>query len=93
MIKPYLSSIINDYKTQGEWKIYLIMTNNFFIKRDQRTCWLAQIQRNWLNFLAFSKTAKWEEFFDLLKVGKITSNFLTCSKSAKGPEILRFSRI
>ena len=22
MIKPYLSDIINDHKTQGEWKIY-----------------------------------------------------------------------
>ena len=31
-MKPYLCSIINDYKTQGESKIYLIMTSNFFIK-------------------------------------------------------------
>ena len=22
MIRPYLSDIINDHKTQGEWKIY-----------------------------------------------------------------------
>ena len=33
MIKAYLSSIMNDYKTQGECKIYLIITNNFLIKR------------------------------------------------------------
>ena len=29
-IKPYLSEIINDHKTQGEWKIQLIMSINFF---------------------------------------------------------------
>ena len=28
MINPYLSGIINDYKTQGEWKTYLTMTTN-----------------------------------------------------------------
>ena len=30
-IKPYLSDIINDHKTQGEWKIHLTMAINFFI--------------------------------------------------------------
>ena len=29
-IKPYFSDIINDQKTQGEWKIHLTMTINFF---------------------------------------------------------------
>ena len=29
MIKPYLRDIINDHKTQGEWKIQLTMTINF----------------------------------------------------------------
>ena len=28
MIRSYLSGIINDYKTQGEWKIYLTMAIN-----------------------------------------------------------------
>ena len=31
MIRPYLVDIINDYKTQGEWKIYSIMIINFFL--------------------------------------------------------------
>ena len=29
IIKPYLSNIINDYKTQSEWKIQLVMGINF----------------------------------------------------------------
>ena len=30
IIRSYLSDIINDYKTQGEWKIHLTMTMIFF---------------------------------------------------------------
>ena len=33
-IKPYLSDIINDHKTQGEWKIHLTMEINFFSFKD-----------------------------------------------------------
>ena len=29
MIRPYLSGIINDCKTQGEWKIHFAMAINF----------------------------------------------------------------
>ena len=29
MIKPYLNDIINDRKSQGEWKIRLAMSINF----------------------------------------------------------------
>ena len=28
-IKPYLNDLIDDFKTQGEWKIQLTMTINF----------------------------------------------------------------
>ena len=31
MIRPYLSDIINDHKTQGEWKIQLTMAINLFL--------------------------------------------------------------
>ena len=37
MMKPYLSGIINDYKTQGEWKIHLTITINFFSKDSEET--------------------------------------------------------
>ena len=30
VIRPYLSHIINDHKTQGKWKIKLKMSINFF---------------------------------------------------------------
>ena len=33
-IKLYLSDIINDHKTQGEWKIHLTMAINFFSSKD-----------------------------------------------------------
>ena len=33
-IKPYLNDIINDLKTQGEWKIHLTMVINLFSSKD-----------------------------------------------------------
>ena len=33
-IRPYLSDIINDHKTQGEWKVQSTMTINFFSSKD-----------------------------------------------------------
>ena len=30
-IRPYLSNIINDHKTQGEWKIQFTIAINFFL--------------------------------------------------------------
>ena len=39
MIRPYLSDVINYYKTQGEWKIHLTMTISFFSsKNSEETC-------------------------------------------------------
>ena len=34
MIRPYLSDMIVDYKTQGEWKIQLTMSINFISSKD-----------------------------------------------------------
>ena len=34
MIKPYLSDMINDYITQGEWKIQLTIAINFISSKD-----------------------------------------------------------
>ena len=34
MIRPYLIDIINDHKTQGEWKIHLTMAIFFFYSKD-----------------------------------------------------------
>ena len=38
-IKPYLSDIINDDKTQGKWEIHLTMAINFIFSKDsEETC-------------------------------------------------------
>ena len=34
MIRQYLCDIINDHKTQGEWKIQLTMAINFISSKD-----------------------------------------------------------
>ena len=34
MTRPYLSGIINYYKTQKEWKIHLTIAINFFSSKD-----------------------------------------------------------
>ena len=34
MIRPFLSNIINDHKTQGVWEIQLIMSFNFISSKD-----------------------------------------------------------
>ena len=34
MIRPYLSGIINDYKTREEWKIHLTMSIEFICSKD-----------------------------------------------------------
>ena len=34
MTRPYLSDMINNHKTQGEWKIQLTMSINFISSKD-----------------------------------------------------------
>ena len=34
MIRPSLSDVINNHKTQGEWKIHLIIAINFVSSKD-----------------------------------------------------------
>ena len=39
IIRPYLSDMINDHKTQSEWKIQLTMQTNFVSSKDsEETC-------------------------------------------------------
>ena len=40
MIGPYLSDIINDHKTQGEWRIH---SGNTIIKRKTQSAWKIQL--------------------------------------------------
>ena len=34
MIRPFLNDMVNGHKTQGEWKIQLIIVNNFIHSKD-----------------------------------------------------------
>ena len=40
MIRPYLSDIINDHKTQGEWRIH---SDNTIIKHKTQSEWKIQL--------------------------------------------------
>ena len=40
MIRPYLSEIINDHKTQGEWRIH---SDNTIIKHKTQSEWKIQL--------------------------------------------------
>ena len=51
MIKPYLSDIINDHKTQGEWTIY---SDNTIIKHKTQSEWKIQLTMA-INFISFKK--------------------------------------
>ena len=50
MIRPYLSDIINDHKTQGEWRIH---SGNTIIKHKTQSEWKIQLAMA-INFI-FSK--------------------------------------
>ena len=64
-IKPYLSDIINNHKTQGEWKIHLTMAINFFSSKDsKKTCTMYSPSDN-IEVIIGTETDKViEDFFD-----------------------------
>ena len=51
MIRPYLSDIINDHKTQGEWRIH---SGNTIIKCKTQSEWKIQLTMA-INFISFKK--------------------------------------
>ena len=48
MIRPYLNDIINDHKTQGEWKIH---SGNTIIKHKTQSEWKIQLTMP-INFIS-----------------------------------------
>ena len=47
MIRPCLSDMINDHKSEGEWKIKLTMSINFMSSKDsEETCTMHTMSRN-----------------------------------------------
>ena len=54
MIRPYLSDIINDYKTQGEWEIH---SGNTIIKHKTQGQWKIQLIMA-INFISSEKVSE-----------------------------------
>ena len=57
MIRPYLRDIINDYKTQGEWKIQLIMIINFISYKDSDEICLMHTTSDNMEIMIGNKTS------------------------------------
>ena len=65
MIRPYLSGIINDYKTQGKWKIHLTMTIELFSSKDSEETCTVYSSSDRIEVMMGSETDEiTEEFFD-----------------------------
>ena len=67
MIRPYLVDIINDYKTQGEWKIHLTMIINVFSLKDYKeTCTMCTKSDNIEIMMSSETDETTEELFESL---------------------------
>ena len=64
MIKPYLSDMINDYITQGEWKIQLSIANSFISSKDSDKTRITRSKSVNIEIMMGSETDEvTEEFF------------------------------
>ena len=67
MIKPYLSDIINNHKTQGEWKIQLTIAINFFSSKDSEETRTMHTKSDNIEIMMGSETDETiEELFESL---------------------------
>ena len=67
MIRPYLGDIINNYKTQGEWKIVLTMSTNFNSSKDSDETRTTHTKSDNIEILLGSETDEIiEELFETL---------------------------
>ena len=58
MIRPYLSDMINDHKTQGEWKIQLTMSINFMSSKDSEETRTVHTKSHNVEVMMSSKTVE-----------------------------------
>ena len=67
MIRPYLSDIINNHKTQGEWKIQLTIAINFFSSKDSEETRTMHTKSDNIEIMMGSETDETiEELFESL---------------------------
>ena len=65
MIRLYLSNTINDYKTQGEWKIQLIIAINFISSKDSNETCTMRTKSDEMEIMMVSETNETiEELFE-----------------------------
>ena len=63
-IKPYLNDIINDHKTQGEWKIQLTVAINFMSSKDSKETRIMHIKSNNIENIGNETNEIIEELFE-----------------------------
>ena len=56
MIRPYLSDVINDHKTQGEWEIQLTIAINFISSKDSYETHIMCSKSNKIKIMMGSET-------------------------------------
>ena len=56
IIRLYLRDIINNHKTQGEWKIHLIMETNFISSEDSDETRIMQSKSDNIEIMMGSET-------------------------------------
>ena len=67
MIEPYLSNMINNHKTQNEWKIQLSLTINFVSSKNSRETCIMHTNSDHVNIIIENETDEiTEELFESL---------------------------
>ena len=67
IIRPYLSDMINDHKTQSEWKIQLTMQTNFISSKDSEDTRTMHTKSSNIEIMMSNQTDEIiEKYFDSL---------------------------
>ena len=67
MMRPYLSAIMNNYKTQGEWNIHLTIALDFISSKDSDETRTMHSKSDNIEIMMGNETDEIiEEFFDSL---------------------------
>ena len=67
IIRPYLSDMINDHKTQSEWKIQLTMQTNFISSKDSEDTRTMHTKSSNIEIMMSNETDEIiEKYFDSL---------------------------
>ena len=66
-VRPYLTDIVNNYQTQGKWKLQLTIAINFFPSKDSKETFIMHSKSDNIEILIGNKTDEIiEELFEFL---------------------------